>query len=143
MLSGKTLLAATSAALLLTAATTPQLGAQGARPAAPAPTQPARTGTIQGRVFDRETKQPVAEAQLQLVGSTLGTLSDSEGRFTLTGAPVGTQAIRVLRIGYRPTTVSDLLINPGRPTQVEVLLESSAATLAATRVVAGNASFVA
>ncbi len=143
MLSGKTLLAATSAALLLTAATTPQLGAQGARPAAPAPTQPARTGTIQGRVFDRETKQPVAEAQLQLVGSTLGTLSDSEGRFTLTGAPVGTQAIRVLRIGYRPTTVSDLLINPGRLTQVEVLLESSAATLAATRVVAGNASFVA
>ncbi len=143
MLSGKTLLAATSAALLLTAATTPQLGAQGARPATPAPTQPARTGTIQGRVFDRETKQPVAEAQLQLVGSTLGTLSDSEGRFTLAGSPVGTQAIRVLRIGYRPTTVSDLLINPGRLTQVEVLLESSAATLAATRVVAGNASFVA
>ncbi len=80
---------------------------------------------------------------MQLLGSTAGTLSDSEGRFTPTGAPVGTQAIRVLRIGYRPTTVSDLLINPGRPTQVEVQLETAAATLAATRVVAGNASFVA
>ena len=139
----RTIRVATSAAALLMAATPPLLGAQGARPANTASAQPARTGTIQGRVLDRDTQQPIAEAQLQLVGSTIGTLSDSEGRFTLVGAPVGTQAIRVLRIGYRPTTVSDLLINPGRPTQVEVQLESAAATLAATRVVAGNASFVA
>ncbi|MFN8802142.1 TonB-dependent receptor, partial [Gemmatimonas sp.] len=134
---------AASAAALLMVATPPWLGAQGTRPATAAPTQPARTGSIQGRVLDRDTQQPIAEAQLQLVGSTIGTLTDSEGRFTITGAPVGTQAVRVLRIGYRPTTVSDLLINPGRPTQVEVQLESAAATLAATRVVAGNASFVA
>ncbi len=135
----------TAAMGLLAHVSPPLLHAQGARPAAPASAspQPARTGTIQGRVLDRETQQPVSEAQVQLVGSTAGALSDSEGRFILAGAPVGTQAIRVLRIGYRPTTVSDLLINPGRPTQVEVQLETAAATLAATRVVAGNASFVA
>ncbi|MCO4099262.1 MAG: TonB-dependent receptor [Gemmatimonas sp.] len=145
MLLVRDALVITAAMGLLAHVSPPLLHAQGARPAAPATaaSQPARTGTIQGRVLDRETQQPVSEAQVQLVGSTAGALSDSEGRFTLAGAPVGTQAIRVLRIGYRPTTVSDLLINPGRPTQVEVQLETAAATLAATRVVAGNASFVA
>ncbi len=145
MLLVRNALLITAAMGLLTHASPPWLHAQGARPAAPSalPAQPARTGTIQGRVLDRDTQQPVAEAQVQLVGSTAGALSDTEGRFTITGAPVGTQVIRVLRIGYRPTTVSDLLINPGRPTQVEVQLETATATLAATRVVAGNASFVA
>ena len=63
-------------------------------------TAQAQQGRVTVRVTDATTQQPVAQAQVQVVGTTLGGLTGPEGRFTIRGVPVGTQQVRVLRVGY-------------------------------------------
>lgn len=43
---------------------------------------------------------PIAQAQVAIVGTTLGGLTGADGRVMLRGVPTGTQTVRVLRVGY-------------------------------------------
>ena len=72
-----------------------------------------RVGVIRGRVIDRETNQPVAAAQVSIVGTTLGSLADNNGVFTIRGVPAGTVTVRVSRIGYRFSTQSVTVVDGG------------------------------
>src|SRR5687768_13557029 len=63
-------------------------------------TAQAQQGRVTVRVTDAATQQPVGQAQVQIVGTTLGGLTASEGRFTIRGVPAGTHQVRVLRVGY-------------------------------------------
>lgn len=59
------------------------------------------TGTIRGVVEDATTGRPVAGAQLQVVGTQRGTLSNSQGQYLIVNVPAGSQTVRVTYIGYR------------------------------------------
>jgi TonB-linked SusC/RagA family outer membrane protein len=63
-------------------------------------TAQAQGGRVAIRVTDGATQQPVGQAQVQIIGTTLGGLTNSEGRFTIRGVPAGTHQVRVLRVGY-------------------------------------------
>ncbi len=63
-------------------------------------TAQAQQGRVTVRVTDAANQQPVSQAQVQVVGTTLGGLTGPEGRFTIRGVPNGTHQIRVLRVGY-------------------------------------------
>ena len=73
--------------------------------------QPAARGTITGRVVEQGTTRPIAEAQVVVVGSRVGTQTATDGSFRLLGVPAGPVILRVLRIGFRgvtqPVTVID------------------------------------
>src|SRR5687768_4135901 len=49
----------------------------------------AQTGSVSGRVTDAATGAPVPNAQVMVVGTTIGAAVDSDGRFRLTGVPAG------------------------------------------------------
>src|SRR3712207_380577 len=66
---------------------------------APAAAQ-AQTGTVNGRVTDSTSQQPLANVTVSIVGTTLGTLTREDGRFSIGSVPAGTQRLRVSRIGY-------------------------------------------
>jgi TonB-linked SusC/RagA family outer membrane protein len=63
----------------------------------------AATGTITGRVADRGG-QPIAAAQVQVVGTSRGTTTAENGTFRIVGVPAGTYQLRVLRIGFQAQT---------------------------------------
>ena len=67
-------------------------------------------GRVTVRVTDAANQQPVGQAQVQIVGTTLGGLTGPEGRFIIRGVPPGTHQVRVLRVGYgeqkKPVTVT-------------------------------------
>jgi TonB-linked SusC/RagA family outer membrane protein len=63
-------------------------------------TAQAQQGRVTVRVTDAANQQPVSQAQVQVVGTTLGGLTGPEGRFTIRGVPAGVHQIRVLRVGY-------------------------------------------
>src|SRR4051812_9763388 len=63
---------------------------------------PVAAGTVRGRVVDKESGQPVVAAQITIVGTSLGALTNNEGQFTITGVTAGQVTVRAARIGYQP-----------------------------------------
>src|SRR5687768_489594 len=61
----------------------------------------AQTGTITGTVTS-ESGQALAAAQVSVVGTSLGTRTGMDGRYTVVNVPVGQQRVRVQFIGHRP-----------------------------------------
>lgn len=126
-------------ALMLTFLLLPHRGIAAQVPATPstAPAPSTLVGVLIGTVIDRTTRQPLADAQVGVTGTSLVTLTDASGRFRVVNVPVGTRSLRVVRIGYAPALANDLLVNPGRPTQAAIALEPAPSTLSNVRVVAG------
>ena len=86
-----------------------QLGISTGRASAVTPparraTLPPRVATIQGRVTERETGQPVASAQLIVVGTRQGGATNNNGEYSIAGVAPGQIQLRVSRIGFQPMT---------------------------------------
>ena len=103
------------AALLIGAALGSPLRAQG-------------TGSVSGRVVDSTTQQPVANAQVQVVGTQVGGLTRLDGRYFLTGVAAGAQRVRVTRIGFGAQE-SAVTVTAGGTATADFTLAAVAATL--------------
>lgn len=68
--------------------------------AATAAVATAQTGTVAGTVTDRTNHAAVPSAQVQIIGTTRGTLTGSDGHYRLAGVSSGPLVLRVTRIGY-------------------------------------------
>lgn len=58
------------------------------------------TGSITGRVTDAASGTPIAAARVYITGSSSGTQTSDNGRFTLRVVPVGSVDVTVARLGY-------------------------------------------
>ena len=85
-------------------------------------------GTITGTVRDRATQQPIASAQVSLIGTTRGGLSNDQGTYRITGVPAGTYQVRVLRIGYQ-ASVLPVTVTTGQSATLDVALGATVVTL--------------
>lgn len=94
------------------------------------------TGRIVGRVVDASSGAGLSDVGVQVVGTTLGTMSGVDGRFTLANVPAGTVTIQARRIGYAPKTVTGLMLQPGATLEQDVSLGSAAVKLTAQVVTA-------
>lgn len=88
-------------------------------------------GRVEGVVTDAETQKPIADAGVQIVGTTLGTMTRADGRFSISNVPAGTVTIQVRRLGYQPRTLTGLTLSAGG-----VLTQNVALTQAVARVAA-------
>ena len=98
----------------------------------------AQQGGIAGRVTDKATGQPLAGAQVFLVGTTLRALADQEGRYRFSVVSPGTVPVRALFIGY-VATVQSVTVSAGQTAAADFALVASAIGLDAVVVTAtGN-----
>jgi TonB-linked SusC/RagA family outer membrane protein len=58
------------------------------------------TGTIRGTVTDSASGRRIEGAQVQIVGSTRGAMTDAAGEFQIRDVPAGSYNVRAQRIGY-------------------------------------------
>lgn len=86
------------------------------------------TGTITGEVVDGTTGRPLAGAQVAVVNTDLGTLTNAEGGFLIPGVPAGSHTIEVTYIGYRGDTQS-IEVSAGQTATVLFELGVSAVAL--------------
>ncbi|CAN5784642.1 SusC/RagA family TonB-linked outer membrane protein [soil metagenome] len=95
-----------------------------------APAQAQEAYTIQGRVVDSMTQQPLPNVSVTLRGTQIGTLTNSEGRFNLIArVQPGTQTLRFSLIGRGEATRA-LDFGAARTVQVgDVALQPSAVQL--------------
>lgn len=86
------------------------------------------TGTITGRVTDRATQQPIADAQILIVGSTRGARTNDAGQYRLVSVPTGSVSIRVIRLGYEADTRT-ITVNGGETVTADFALGATATRL--------------
>ena len=98
------------------------------------------TGTVTGTVTDRTTRQPVADANVLVTGTTLGGRTGANGSYRIGGVPAGTVQLRTARIGYAPDTRT-VTVGAGLTASVDFLVSVSAVQLDAvvTSAVTGEA----
>ena len=89
----------------------------------------APTGRIVGRIVDAETGRGISDAGVQLVGTTTGTMSAIEGRYSLASVPAGTVTLQVRLIGYQPKTVTGLQLGAGATLEQDISLTPSTVQL--------------
>jgi TonB-dependent starch-binding outer membrane protein SusC len=89
-----------------------------------------QTGRVSGRVVDSATAGALANASVQVVGSQVGTYTRVDGGFLLPNVPVGTQRLRIARIGYTAREVT-VTVTDGGTASVEVQMGAVAAQLTA------------
>jgi len=85
-------------------------------------------GTVAGTVRDRATQQPVSQAQVSLIGTTRGALSNDQGAYRITNVPPGTYQVRVLRIGFQ-ASVLPVTVTNGETATADIALGSTVVTL--------------
>jgi hypothetical protein len=80
-------------------------------------------GTITGKVTDKRTGHALPFANVALVGVPRGGLTDSEGRFSIPGVPVGTYDVKVQFLGYKPETQAGVAVAAGKTVVLDLKLE--------------------
>jgi hypothetical protein len=93
----------------------------------------AQTGTISGLVKSADAGLVLEGANVSVMGTTLGTISAPDGRFTFAAVPPGTHFVKVRRIGYAEATV-EVVVRPGATTTLNVDLTIHAEPLEALSV---------
>jgi anti-sigma factor RsiW len=84
------------------------------------PVEPA-FGMVEGQVIDKSNDKGLASAQVILRGTSLGALTDKDGRFSITNIPVGEQHLTVRRIGYQQQNIA-LAVSDDASVTVNVVL---------------------
>ncbi|GLC23880.1 SusC/RagA family TonB-linked outer membrane protein [Roseisolibacter agri] len=92
--------------------------------AAQAPQQ----ATITGRVTDAVSGQPIVAAQLNVVGSNLGTQTNAAGQYTIRGVRPGPAEVRVLRVGFAEQK-SSVTLTAGQTATLDFQMRTVATTL--------------
>ncbi len=75
-------------------------------------------GRIVGTVNSRETKEPLFGANIFIVGTSLGTVSDLQGRFEISRIPQGTYMLEISLIGYKKGIFRNVRISPARTASI-------------------------
>ena len=96
-------------------------------------TMTAMAGNIKGTVLDKQTKEPLTGATIQITGTAQGVLADSDGNYTL-NVNDGTYTITVRYIGYKDILLNSIKVKA--ETLLNFEMESDAQTLGEVSVVA-------
>ena len=88
----------------------------------------AQGGTITGRVTAQVTGQPLAEARVLGIQTTLAATTGEDGKFTLRNVPAGTVQLQVLRVGYQ-SVKQTVTVTPGQTTTADFVMQIAVAQL--------------
>ena len=94
----------------------------------PSSLQAQQAGTVTGTVADATTGQPLADAQVVISGTRLGTLTNARGGYRIDGVAAGTIEIQVQGLGYASARRT-LVVAPGEVVTSDFGLAVSAVVL--------------
>ena len=99
------------------------------------PVPAAARGKITGRVLDPQGTG-MSDVGIQVVGTTLGTLSGVDGRFSVAGVPAGSVTLLARRIGYGSKSITGIALGAGQTVEQNISMAPAAMQLAAATVTA-------
>jgi len=91
------------------------------------------SGKLEGSVTD-QAGGPLANAQVIVVGTSFGSVSDAKGYYFINNIPVGSYTLRAQFIGYAPTEVQNVRVLGGQTITQNVKLSPSAVVVSGVTV---------
>lgn len=102
-----------------------------------------KVGTIQGTVKDKNTQELLSGVTVQVDGTSTGTVTDVEGKYKITGLPVGSYNIKASFVGYKTETKFNIVLTTGNASFVNFELNEDASALEGVEIVANKSINVA
>ena len=85
---------------------------------------------LTGKIIDKESGQPIPFAQIQIVGTNLGTQTNQQGVYLVRGLPTGGHTVRVIALGYQ-SSQQGVYLNAAQETTLDFVLAKAAFQLEA------------
>jgi outer membrane receptor protein involved in Fe transport len=83
------------------------------------------TGTISGTVYSAKNGQPLAYANVIIMGTNLGAMSLNDGKFTIKGVPAGRHTVKAMMMGYKAMEKENVVVDAGKDTPLDFRLEET------------------
>ena len=86
-----------------------------------------QTQVVKGKIIDAKAEYPLIGVTVTLVNSdpVVGAISDNNGNFRIEHVPVGRQFFAVQYVGYKPVTMSNVLVTAGKEVVLSIKMEES------------------
>ncbi len=85
--------------------------------------------SIYGRVVDAQTKKVIPFANVIVIGTNYGAASNENGYYQIERLPFNTYQLRASVIGYNSITKTDVIVQPGKPAEINFELMEEAVRL--------------
>ncbi len=82
----------------------------------------AQQGNIAGRIIDKADRQPMPGVNVIVRGTQRGAASAEDGTYRISALPAGVYTLVFRMIGYEEKVVTDVIIKPGKTTQIDASL---------------------
>ena len=99
-------------------------------------------GSIEGVVYEEQTRQPLAKANIVLLGTRLGTATGLKGYFKLDNVPAGLYTIEISFIGFKTVQKEGVLVQNGETITLEIGLRETPIPLREIVVTPGHFSIM-
>ena len=96
----------------------------------------AQTSVIKGTVKDATNNETIPFANVFIEQINLGVASDLEGNYKLENLKPGLYNVKCSFVGYEPVTISEIIVNPNKPTILDIKLIESFTSLDVVEITA-------
>ena len=83
----------------------------------------AQTGSIQGRITDAASGQPLAGANVVLDGTTTGTMADEDGHYFILNVQPGNYDVRASMVGFVTHVVENVRVHMNEATTLDFVMD--------------------
>lgn len=87
------------------------------------------TGSITGKIVDKNTNEELIGANVLIEGTTIGASTDIDGNYIIKGLDAGSYTVKVSYISYQTITIKDVQVQSKSNTKLDVSLESTSTEL--------------
>ncbi len=98
----------------------------------------AQKGSLSGNVVDGKNNSPLIGVTILLKGTSLGVVSDEEGKFILKNIKPGDYSLEISYLGYRKVLITGIKINADENTKTELIEMSASSTTMDEVVIKGK-----
>ncbi|PWJ44764.1 TonB-dependent receptor [Sediminitomix flava] len=95
--------------------------------------------TVRGVIKDADTKEALVGASVQIMTSdhsVIGAVTNMDGEFSITNAPLGRQSLQISFVGYEPKLIHNIIISRAKEAVISEFLKESSEMLESVDVVA-------
>ncbi len=82
-------------------------------------------GVIEGRIYNTKNNEPVPFASVAIYGTTIGSVSDLDGKFLFTGLEPGYVELRVSSVSFESYVSEDILVTNAKKVFLDIPLEEA------------------